>query len=200
VFSNSSNFLLIGYSFGSLLTLKLAQILESSGKSGKLLIIDGSPKFIHQISTQLVPKDHTEEDLQGLILLACIKILFRDSAQEVATKVFSHKDIKERVEAFLDVAKHRSEYSVNYGRQMLTGLFNRLRMSLDIDVNSFPSLQKSTLSFVKASESSLSEIDVDYGLKSYVNNNEIKIDTLNGDHVSILSNLQLIEIINNLKN
>lgn len=195
LFQNDPTFILIGYSFGSMLALKIANLLENSGKTGKVIIIDGSPKFIHQISNQLVPVDYTDDNLQELILMACTKLLFRDSAMEVGKKIFSHESLESRLEEFLNEAKERSEYSIEYGRKMLQGLLNRFKISLNADKISFNKLKNSTqLTFVKPSETSLHEIDDDYGLSDFIES-EMEIRVIDGDHVSILNNIELIQFI-----
>lgn len=195
LYENDTNFTLIGYSFGSLLALKLANFLENSGKSGKVIVIDGSPKFVHKISNQLVSSDYTDETLQEMILMACTKILFRDSAMDIGKKIFSHKTSELKFEEFLKQAKEKSEYSIEYGRKMLRGLHNRFKISLNADKISFNKLKNSTqLTFVKPSESSLNEIDDDYGLSDFIES-EIEIRVIDGDHVSILNNTELIQFI-----
>lgn len=195
LFENDSDFIIIGYSFGSMLALKIASLLEVSGKTGKVVIIDGSPKFIHQISNKLVPQDSTDDDLQELILMGCTKLLFRDSAQEIGRKIFSNPTAETRFEAFLQHAKERSEYSIEYGRHMLQGLFNRFKISLNADKISFTKLKNSSrLAFVKPSESSLHDIDDDYGLSDFIES-EIDIKVIDGDHASILNNDELIQFI-----
>lgn len=178
-----------------MLALKLANFLENSNKSGKLIIIDGSPKFIHKISHQLVQVEYTDDNLQELILMACTKLLFRDSAMEVGKKIFSYETSESRLEEFLNEAKERSEYSIEYGRQMLQGLINRFKISLNADKISFNKLKNSTqLTFVKPTESSLHEIDDDYGLSDFIES-EMEIKVIDGDHVSILNNIELIQFI-----
>jgi fatty acid synthase len=195
LFSGKEEFILIGYSFGSMLALKIASLLESKGKKGSVVIIDGSPKFIHDISTQLMPKEYNDEHIQDLIILSCVKILFADKAQEIVKKIFSNGSLEERMQSFLDIAKTRSHYSVEYGRRMITGLFNRFKICLDADKISFPVLTKAAVSFVRATQSPLSSIEEDYGLKKYVGS-EMNVTSINGDHLSILSSPDMIQLLN----
>ncbi|KAG5675543.1 hypothetical protein PVAND_005439 [Polypedilum vanderplanki] len=194
LFSGKEEFILIGYSFGSMLALKIASLLESKGLNGNVVIIDGSPKFINDISNQLMPKDYNEEHIQGLIILGCVKLLFPDKAQEITKKIFASDSLDERFQIFLDTAKSRSEYSVEYGRKMITGLFNRFKICLSANKISYPIL-KSNVSFIKATQSPLSSIEEDYGLKKYVNK-DMSVTAINGDHVSILSSPELIKLLN----
>lgn len=195
LFANEKNFILIGYSFGSMMTLKIAKLLENNEKSGKVLLIDGSPKFIHQLSNQLVPSDASDEQLQEIILFGCIKLLFRESAQEMIKKIFSNQTMESKLEAFLVHAKDYSMYSSDYGRQMINGLLQRFKISLNSDKISFSKLINSTLTLIKPSEMSLLEIENDYGLKEFVDN-DVGIKLFEGDHVSILSNPNLVEYVN----
>ena len=197
MYSGNEKFLLIGHSFGSLLALKLTSILESKEKSGNIVVIDGSPKFVSEVVHQLLPTDCSDEHIQGLILSSCVKILFPESIQEISKKIFSHSLLDERFETFLQIASTRSEYSIDYGRKMIEGLIKRLKIILNVDNIKFSTLKKSPMIFIKASESSLSGIDDDYGLKKYVEG-DIKINVVNGNHVSVLTSAELIDILNSI--
>lgn len=40
---DSTEFILVGYSYGSLIAIELARLLESKSFTGRLILIDGSP-------------------------------------------------------------------------------------------------------------------------------------------------------------
>ena len=197
MFNRDEKYILIGYSFGSLLAIKFANLLESKGKSGNIVIIDGSPKFLNEMLNQLLPADCSDEFIKGITIQSCIKLLFRDSAQEISKKVFTKPTIEERLEEFLTNAVQRSEYSKDYGRKMITGLTNRIKICSNVEKLTFSVLKNSPMTFIKASESSLTKIDEDFGLKKYVEG-VIQINVVNGDHLSILSSSELIDIINSI--
>lgn len=195
LFANKKEkFILIGYSFGSLLAIKFTSFLEAHGMTGNTLIVDGSPEFISAVANQLMPADYTDEHIQGIILMSCIKLLFRDSSQEISKKIFTKSSMEERFQTFLEIAATRSEYSIDYGRKMITGLQNRLKISLNANNLSYPIIKTTPVTFVRASESSLSGINEDYGLKKFVES-DMKINVLNGDHLSILSSPELVDIL-----
>lgn len=175
------------------MALKLSSFLESNNKVGNTVIVDGSPTFLTEISQQLLPTDYNDDHIQGIILLSCIKLLFREGSQEITKKVFACSTFQDRLETFLKAAAERSEYSIDYGRKMITGLMNRIKISLNATNLSYPVL-KNPLTFVKASESSLGGIGDDYGLKKYVDG-DVKINVVKGDHLTILSNPDLIDIL-----
>lgn len=195
MYSGNEKFLLVGHSFGSMLALKFTNLLESKGKSGKVVLVDGSPKLINDVVNKLLPTDYTDEHIQGFILSSCVKILFPESVQEISKKIFSHTDLTERFETFLEIAATRSEYSINYGRQMIEGLVKRLKIILNANDIEFLVIKNSPVTLVKASESSLSGIDEDYGLQKFVKK-EMKIDVVNGNHVSVLTSTELSDLLN----
>lgn len=169
--------------------------METSGKAGKIFIIDGSPKFINKLSNQLIPKDYTDDDLLEIILVACIKILFGNLAQEVAKEIFAKESAEAKFEEFLRKAAEKGEYSIEYGRKMMNGVFNRIKISLNADKILFEKLKSSTqISLIKPSEASLLDIDGDYGL-SDLSDGTIEVKVIEGDHLSILSNFELIQFI-----
>ncbi|KAL7042296.1 hypothetical protein ACKWTF_001098 [Chironomus riparius] len=195
LYSGNEKFMLIGYSFGSLLALKFTNILESIGKSGKIVIIEGSPKFVNDVANHLLPKDYNDEYILGLILSTCIKILFPESIQEITKKIFSHTELDKRFEAFLEIAATRSEYSIDYGRQMIEGLMKRLKIVLNAKKIIFTMLKKSPMTLIKATESSLNGFDEDYGLKQFIEG-DLEMHVIAGNHLSVLTSSKLFDILN----
>lgn len=195
LFSGKEKFYLIGYSFGSLLTLEIAKLLELKGKQGSVTIIDGSPQFIHKVANQLVP-DNTDENIQSVILLTCTRLLFPKEYHEVAENVFANVTWESRLKSFADVAKERSQYGVEYGSKMLTALINRLKISLDADKLSLPILSETKISLIRPTESSAKNVDEDYGLGKCCSH-EVNVDIIEGNHASMLSNPALITLLNN---
>lgn len=76
------SFNLVGYSYGSLIALELVKRLEKRGLSGKLVLIDGAPKFLKTIVEQFLPST-TEKELQNNILLAIMDTIQSDSNEKV---------------------------------------------------------------------------------------------------------------------
>lgn len=65
---NQKSFTIVGYSFGSLVAIELTRQLESMGKQGRLILIDGSPKLMKLLVSQHLI-GQTDEDLQNNVLL-----------------------------------------------------------------------------------------------------------------------------------
>lgn len=174
--------------------MELAKLLESKGKKGSVTLIDGSPQFVHKLANLVVPVP-TDENIQGLILLTCTRLLFPDEFQELAKTIFTNKTWETQLAAFVEVGKTRSQYSAGYGSKMLTALINRIKISLNADKINLPTLSSTPLSLIKPTQSSAKDFDEDYGLSKFATQ-KINIDTIEGDHTSILSNPELIKLLN----
>ena len=68
------NFVLVGYSFGSLVTIELARILEEKGFNGRLVLIDGSPDLVKAIVDQQL-SSQSDEELENSVLLGIMNII-----------------------------------------------------------------------------------------------------------------------------
>lgn len=192
---DNDKFILIGYSFGSLLTFKLASLLESSGRDGSVVFIDGSPQFIQRISTSLLP-DASDEMIQLIILLNCIRILKADEFPEQSALVLAQPTWETKLETFLKFAMTKSHYSESYGRKMLTSLINTLKMALNADKFEYTVLS-SAVTLFKALNTSLKDVDNDYGLGQY-SKNSVDVRSIEADHRSILSHDEVLEFLNSI--
>lgn len=195
MFSGDANFILIGYSFGSLLTLEIANLLEAKGKKGSVKIIDGSPQFLHKLATNAIP-DKSDESIKSVIILTCIRLLFPDEFKEIAKKVFVNDTWETQLQAFVEVGETRSQYSAEYGSKMLKALINRVKICLNADTLSLSALKNTSISLIKPTDSSATGFDEDYGLGKYCNG-EVKVVVIDGDHASILRNAELLKLLNN---
>ncbi|XP_047362720.1 fatty acid synthase-like [Vespa velutina] len=68
------HFTLVGYSFGSLITIELTRQLEAKGFKGWLILIDGAPELMKElVNQQLQPS--SKEELQNEVFVNMAKIL-----------------------------------------------------------------------------------------------------------------------------
>lgn len=141
-----------------------------------------------------MPENYTDDNIHELILMSCTKILFGEAATEIGKKIFANSTLDEKLKSFIEFAKERSEYSPEYGQLMIRGLFNRFKISLNADKIQFEKLKNSSMTFCKPSEVSINEINEDYGLNEFCEE-KIEIKIIEGDHVSMLSNIKLAEEI-----
>jgi fatty acid synthase, animal type len=195
LFSGNEEFIILGHSFGSMLSIELASLLEKAGKKGSLMIVDGSPKFIQKMSSLLVP-NRSDDNIRNVLLVTCIRVLFSDEFNDIAKKVFSFSAWDDQLKCFGEYSVQRSRYSYEYGKIMLNALVKRMNISLDADKLQLSTLEKTPLRFLKASESSAKDLEEDYGLSQY-SKQPIITNIITGNHVTMLSNPEIVKLINN---
>jgi len=79
---NRRDFLLVGYSFGSMVAIELVRKLEAEGLHGKLILIDGAPDLMKAIQSQQLASS-SDEELQSNILLGMMDIISPSTSAEV---------------------------------------------------------------------------------------------------------------------
>lgn len=84
------SFVLVGYSFGSLLAIELARRLEKHGLTGRLVLIDGTPDLIKAMIEQYLSFS-TQEELQNNVLLSIINTLQPNFTAKVSFIIFTTK-------------------------------------------------------------------------------------------------------------
>jgi len=84
-------FLIVGYSFGSLIAIELARLLEAKNFSGRLILIDGAPDHIKLLLDKFFHYT-TEQELQNSILLFLINI-YLDRDNEMVRQLLKKKYI-----------------------------------------------------------------------------------------------------------
>lgn len=168
--------------------------MEASGKKGSLVLIDGSPLFISKLLNQIVPNHSDEKLIQDLILLISVRILAPIDFPTISKQILEQSTWESKLATFVNVAKTKSVYSVEYGSRMLTALIARVKMSLLADKITIQ-IHRSKLSLVKATESSVKALDEDYGLRKF-SSNDIEIGSVEGSHSSILQNQDLFNFLN----
>lgn len=76
------DFTLVGYSFGSLVTIELARQLEAKGFNGRLILIDGAPLLMKEIVNQYF-KSSSEEELQNNVLVRITELFTSTNNKQV---------------------------------------------------------------------------------------------------------------------
>lgn len=198
LYENETTFILIGYSYGSLLTMKLAKTLEGLGKAGKIILIDGAPELLKRLLTDQISIDGEDHDekIQSLLLYQSFKfILPKDTSGRLA-QVVAQKGWSAKLSKIDELYNDFKLYSKEYVMRSFTALYNRLKLLTILDLKCFQSFASTPLTLFKPTETSLAAIDADYGLGIYSPANEIDIRVMNGNHMSILENTDLPIAIN----
>lgn len=196
VFHKKEFFYLVGYSFGSYVTLELARLLEASGMKGHVLLIDGAPNFLKQLSYGHIASEVSDESIQLLLTVAIVQQVFPDENPEDLLSALSKCETwEDKVDFLVSYGKKtESEYSETYLRNMMEALYNRLKIVFDFDTENVTKI-KSSITLVRPTEVAVVDIDEDYELSKYTEGS-INLKFLEGNHMTMLDNPKLPLIIN----
>lgn len=186
-----------------MVTLRLARALEDLGKTGKVILIDGAPEFLKRLACDHLlatsdAKSANDEIIQALVLKNSFKLVLPNDTSDRLPKVLVQKGWDEKMKKIDELYDDFNLYSKEYTLKSFTALFNRIKLLTDLDLNTnfLQPLARTPLTLIKPSETSLSAIDADYGLGFYSPANEIDIQIIDGNHMSILENSNLPLAIN----
>lgn len=200
VFRKMEFFYLVGYSFGSLVTLEIAAALEEIGMKGHILLIDGSPLWLKQLCYAHVggPQHVSDEVIQAMLLMAIVNIVLVDeNPEEIISTFVDFPTWEEKVNHLVAYgAKSNLKYSAEYLRKMVYTMYSRLRLVFDFDINAVSKV-KSSITLVRPTEVAVVDIEEDYDL-SKCTEGTVQLKFIDGNHASMLDNPQLAQIINDV--
>ncbi|XP_070494680.1 fatty acid synthase-like [Chironomus tepperi] len=188
LYENTEKFIILGHSFGSILALKIAEILENEGKSGQIIQLDGSPQFIHRFSHKMMT-EKTLEDMSSSISMVLFNALMPYVDQnDVKTAFTKHDNWESRTEKLINLSSDKLPFTYEFiSQNVIAAYINRFKMSLNIKDDAFPILKSTKISLIKATKSSVNGIHKDYALSQY-STHPVKISIIDGDHVTLLTN------------
>jgi fatty acid synthase len=198
MYERDPKFFIIGYSFGSLIALKIASTLEKLGKVGKIMFVDGSPLFISNLAKSIMPNQEvTDENMQNYVLSELIISYFDENVEMMLKEIYSTPKWEDKLRKFMEFSKENPKkiYSDEYIFKICNAVVNRLNLSTRIDVSSFSSLRSTRLKLIRPTDVSVHDIEEDYGLKKYAPNT-INVLYVDGNHTSMLDNPKLCEFVN----
>lgn len=193
LFADDETFTIIAYSFGALIGIRIAKALEAQNKSGQLVLIDGSPKFLKAMASAQVTDIQDENMIQAAVLSGLISIGMPEKNDAILKFVLSETSWEARVDKFLEVAKDILPFSKEYGKRIMHAFLNRIKLALDLDLEAFPKLKSTKVTLLRSSEYTVYDIEEDYGLNSISEN--VGITFIEGNHATILDNPHLIDAL-----
>lgn len=195
LFKDDETFILVGYSFGSLIAIKLCEQFEKLGKKGKLFLIDGTPKFCKCQVKAFLPENPSDEDIHNVIFKEFTPKSYGVMADEVMKNIWMQVSWEAKVEEFVKVIIDNK--SKEYMKNSLNATLNRIKMVLLENDMKFSISENTLVTLIKspAPFSTSAEIESDYGLRDCCKN-EVRLETIQGDHYNIIQNTAIIDIIN----
>lgn len=189
---------MIGYSFGTLLTLEIAGTLEAYGKSGKIVMIDGSPLFFKRFTEFLGHANLPNEHIENEILTGLLRMDFPDDYENILKNVIVGDEWSAKLDSLMTFYDTKSGLHRKYTKEWIQALAKRSIMTKAVNEASFPHLKSSKISLVVPNDKLLPDLIENYNLNLYCSEN-VETLVLNGNHVSILHNDELPKFINSLK-
>lgn len=200
VFNNTKQefFYLVGYSFGSFLTLEIARRLEEANMKGHVMLIDGAPTFLKQLSfaTLGTADNATDQAIQTLLIHAiCIQIFPDANPDELFMNILEQKTWSDQLDRLVEFGKKANiEYSEQYMRDIVNAMYSRLKLVFAFDTENVQKIQ-SSITLVRPTEVSVVDIDEDYELSKYTEG-AVNLKFVEGNHTTMLDNDKLIQLIN----
>jgi len=79
---DGKDFVMVGYSFGSIIAIELTRKLEAMSFKGRLILIDGAPEQMRMMYKDFV-SDSKDVNLQILVLINIMKLYAAESSEKV---------------------------------------------------------------------------------------------------------------------
>lgn len=199
LFSDKKRFILIGHSFGAVLGIKLAKLLEQNGLTGEVICADGAVALFKQAMKVHIPQLETmDESIEQFVLKQMIYEILPDLELDEIMKVFTdHKMFEDRADAFINMVP-KFKHSKAYLKDFSYSLLNRLKMILnENDKCEIDKQIQSKITLIRPTIHLLPDIEYDYNLKQYTNG-EVTVNFVEGNHSSMMDNSELYSIVNNI--
>lgn len=190
------NFYLVGYSFGAMITIELAKLLEARGSRGQVVLIDGAPPFLKKLVVDQMPATLSDEAVQNVLISGILRTVFPDEKTDVIQIMKNNPTWESRIENMLEMTSDQYIYSNDYLRIMAHCLFQRIKMVINYKTNPSDML-KSPITLIRPTEISIVDVDEDYGVHKLTNGTS-NVKYVEGNHLTMLENIKLIQIINEL--
>ncbi|GLV38468.1 Fatty acid synthase 3 [Carabus blaptoides fortunei] len=197
-FKDSSTFIIIGYSYGTIICLELVARLEARGKVGQVIFIDGAPNMLKAMASQHITSSDDLE-LQNICLSAIISLVFETEVINYIKPLFENlPTMDEKINCIIEEGSKLVKYKVHtdeHYKHFCLSIYARLQALLSYEVQ-FPKL-KSTIKLIKPKQPSVATDEEDFGLSKYT---ESPVETVyvEGDHILILENQECAEAINQI--
>lgn len=157
---------MVAHSFGGLVAIELAKLLERNGLSGEVVIADGAASLFKKLLKVLMRNTDPSHENVGMFLQAQLayEILPELQPDAIQQIILEEKTFDARMNKYISLMKKR-DYSDNYLKNMGYGLINRVGMILrENDVYSGDRIQ-SNITLIRPSTNLVLDIENDYQLK-----------------------------------
>lgn len=198
LFKDKKRFILIGHSFGGVLGIKLAKILEKNGLTGEVICVDGAVTLLKKNMKKQIPQlETTDESVQFFILVQLISEILPDmESDEIQKVLIDKKTFEDQVDTFIEMIP-KSEYSKTYLKNFGYGLYNRTKMILNENDEQVDERIQSNITLIRPTIHLDNDIENDYNLEQYTDG-QVSVNFVEGNHLSMLDNSEMYQICSNI--
>ncbi|EZA53779.1 Fatty acid synthase [Ooceraea biroi] len=188
-------FVIVGYSYGSLIAIELAHRLEKLKMQCRLVLIDGAPEYLKVLAQQQL-QFSTIDEFQNNILLNIMDMLQPINSGKLLLDLNKCSNWDEKLDTFISHAPPSElgkQLSINMKKAACT-MCNHLLALREYDVMKMPKIA-SPIILLKPTVSSVKFAEEDYGLSKITTGN-IEVYYVNGNHVTIVDSDDVLASIN----
>ncbi|XP_036142639.1 fatty acid synthase-like [Monomorium pharaonis] len=192
---NGKDFVIVGYSFGSIIAIELARRLEDLNFKGRLVLIDGAPEQMRMIY-KYSSSNFNDVDLQLVVLTNIIELYSPGSSKKIVMELEKCNTWEERYNIFarLFLVMNTSLSSANL-KTLCTTVYKHLSAIRHYDPSTLPPINSPIILLKPTQPLNVPMTDEDYGLHK-VTQNVIQVHYVDGTHVTILRNKKVLAAIN----
>lgn len=180
------------------MALELSRSLESTGLSGRVLLIDGHPMLLKQMAiVALDGREPTIENTTDLIMLQLFSLSCPEMPSNAILNILQkHRTMEEKLTAFITQTQKRLPRTNEQVLELITGMRNRLTMALNMPDNLGEKIA-SPITLVRPLEGSITDSDERTQLACYTKG-QVDVKFVEGTHFTMLENGELLKFINDV--
>lgn len=190
---------MLGHSFGAVLAIKLAKLLEQNELAGEVVCIDGAVTLLKQsMQTHMPQHGRLNESIEHFIFKQLVFEILPNLGLDEIKKVFTDKKtFEQRADAFIDMIP-KTEHSRLYLKNFGYGLLNRMKMIInEEDKCKADERIRSNITLIRPKAHLVPDMENNYGLKQYTDG-QVTVHFVNGNHLSMMYNSELYAIVNSI--
>nr|XP_050846949.1 fatty acid synthase-like isoform X1 [Vespula vulgaris] len=188
-------FMLIGHSFGSLVAIELARMLEVKGFIGRLILIDGAPQYLKKLIQENL-RSSSQEELENNILYEIINAYESGKDVELELELKKCNSWDEKLNAWLNVLspERRELFSKVDRRNVIHSVYVRLRATATYNPDPMPYL-RAPITLFKPLFPLVLNASYDYELQD-ITEGKVDVHVVEGNHTTMLCATEIAMAIN----
>ena len=170
--------------------------MEKAGMHGKVVLIDGAPAQLKKLAIEQMGGDMSDNAVQIILLMGILRTIFPDDNVDITNILKECSTWDTRIDKVVELSREQNIYSENYVRTMTNACFNRIKAILDTELDTDNKL-KAQVTLIRPTEVSIADIEEDYALSKHTIS-PVHLKFIEGNHITMLDNPKLPQIINEL--